>query len=443
MSTIKLLSLAAAIALLVAFEATSQEPEQDAYKLVTYEVGDLVVTVPDYSAAGASQTTSTAPGMAGFSGGMGGGGFGRGHASFGGEAAAPGGSAASAVAPVTVPALIEAIRTMVAPGSWRPQLGAGGGMGPDGMGPGMMGMEGGMGMADPSGQAFGGQGEITSLGATLVIRQTKAAHHEIAELLESLRGGSVARRSVSIDARWLMLSSDDLEQLIPASEDVAEQPAVDRKALGEFTRRPDSLRGMTNCFSGQSVYLTSGTRRSSVSSYIPVVGSIELPAVTEALFAVHETNHRSGIKALENPSRLITLVADDQSFGGSSSGRSVGYQPVITTNNFGVELAIRPTLLQGEQAAVVDVKSTVTFPGQTADANAAADPSMGAPLAPAVDRIAIQTQEIATTVRVPLGQPVLVGGMTHLDRAGDLAPLDDPAAASSEKRQLYLILEVK
>ena len=37
------------------------------------------------------------------------------------------------------------------------------------------------------------------------------------------------------------------------------------------------MRGMTHCFSGQLVYLISGTRRNIVSSYIPVVGSVEQP----------------------------------------------------------------------------------------------------------------------------------------------------------------------
>ena len=67
---------------------------------------------------------------------------------------------------------------------------------------------------------------------------------------------------------------------------------------------------------------------------------------------------------------------------------------------------------------------------------------------PHVDRLAVEMQELATTLRLPLGEPVLVGGMTYLTpplRQNDAAPADstDPQSESHENPQLYLVLEIR
>jgi hypothetical protein len=130
-------------------------------------------------------------------------------------------------------------------------------------------------------------------------------------------------------------------------------------------------------------------------------------------------------------------------FGGESGGpsnRSVGYQPIITTPNFGATLEVRPTLTVGGNDAVVDLRSTVTFPSteqQAADAGA----MMGVP---PVDRVSIQLQKLATTLRMPLGEPTLVGGMTYLTSADAAAPVPPGVEGeSSEQRQLYLVIELR
>jgi hypothetical protein len=51
---------------------------------------------------------------------------------------------------------------------------------------------------------------------------------------------------------------------------------------------------------------------------------------------------------------------------------------------------------------------------------------------PAVDRVNIVAQQLATSLRVPLGRPVLVGGMTFPG-----PQTDEPAG-----QQLYLVIEV-
>ena len=398
-------------------ETSSTDAEEMMFR--TYEIGDLVLAVPDYELEG-GRRAAAGGGSAGFApamSGMGGGG-GRGGFAGGGSGFAGGGGFGSAGAPgarmddegrvlpvqgpsqLTMDSVIQVMFAMVAPNSWA---------------------------------GSGGDGQATALGTTLVVRQTKAAQQAIGQLLDALREGSAARRTMTLDARWLLLDSDGLEKLATADDEG--DLKINREILAEFTRHPTSLRGFISCFSGQSVFLTSGTVRTNVTSYIPVVGSIE-PPKPEMMFAVHGGD------------RSVSFVTDEQQssiFG--SHGRSVGYQPVTTTNNFGVQVELRPTRLYPEKAAAVDLRSTITFPASPSS-EGEFDPATSA-LAPQVDRLAIQTQELATTLRVPLGEPVLVGGMTdmapRLGASTGIATVD-PAAATGEaveKPQLYLILEVR
>lgn len=60
---------------------------------------------------------------------------------------------------------------------------------------------------------------------------------------------------------------------------------------------------------------------------------------------------------------------------------------------------------------------------------------------PEVDQVAIETQELSTTLRIPMGQPVLVGGMTFR-WPDDEKPVDAKAEAK-ENAQMYLVLEIR
>jgi len=364
--------------------AAAKKPKSENLKLFTYEVGDLVVNVPDYSLTSEGGVTAA--------GGEGGGMFGGG-----------GGAAVFDDRQITMDPLIDTIVDTVAPDSWAE----------NGTGP----------------------GQIRPLGSALVVLQTEEVHQLISGLLDQLRDGSATRRTVSIDARWLLLDSDNLDRLVKTNDDGERK--LDQQILAEFTRQPTSLRGITNCFSGQGVYLISGTRRNIVSSYIPVVGSVELRE-RDLMFASGPTEPRIVFAQFGGDGNSGAVPGD---LGG---GRSVGYQPIIEKPNFGVTLEIRPTLVLDAKAAVVDLKSTVTFPAQELEAiHPAAAPGM-----PTVDRLAIQSQELATTLRVPLGEPVLVGGMTYMapsaSPGGAEAPVGVvPTEGGSETQQLYLVLELR
>ncbi len=287
----------------------------------------------------------------------------------------------------------------------------------------------------------GGDGELALVGNSLVVRQTPTVHRQIEVLLKQLRAGAHAKKTVSIDARWLLLDSDDLDRLVSSEEDGC--PKVDRKILADYTRRPSSIRAITNCFTGQLVYLVSGTRRNEISGYTPVVGSTDLPQDR----AMNLVSTGGGL-----------LVTNAQNM--SVSRPAVGYQPQIEKTNLGTLLEIRPTLIPDEKRAVVDLRSTITIPGAwRADAAQLAGQISQHILAPVVDRIATEKQQFATTLSMPLGQPVLAGGITFASKSGDdkviantkakqskdaaSKPLQSQTPASKEPEQLYLILELR
>jgi hypothetical protein len=209
-------------------------------------------------------------------------------------------------------------------------------------------------------------------------------------------------------------------------------PQVDPKQLAQFTRRAGSIRGVSNCLSSQLVYVVSGTMKSFVSGYIPVVGSIDSPE-RDVQFA--DSSNGARIHFVDVPLMSSTTKPS-----------SVGYQPIVTASNFGAVLEIRPTLMpMPDSSAVVDLKSTVTVEGDSRRAEELKGPADD--IAPAVDRMAIETLEFATTLRIPLKKPVLVGGLTYIASSAvagkDGGPAADSPEGAAEKPQLYLVLEVK
>ncbi len=270
------------------------------------------------------------------------------------------------------------------------------------------------GIVDPaSWESVGGPGGIRPIGRSLVISQTFEAHERIEELLDRVRAVRQEAPVVVVDAYWLALAPDQLAALCPGREtkqDSGWRIAVDPKTLAKISAESSSSRGRVTCFSGQKAFLTSGQRRSVAISAIPVVGS------------------------------------------------GIGYQPVILFPNVGTLLEMRPSVEPGRQTVVLDLKSTVTAwrdPGDPIQIGGHSYPSRmsaGAELGGeevdvpagtasiAVDRVNLPTRQLATTVRVPLNTPVLVGG---LDTGPTAETNDAHADAGAGTKPLYLVVEVR
>jgi hypothetical protein len=401
---------------------TAVAPGEVVYVLRTYEVSDLVVSIQDHPFALSPGGASKSFGGGGTGGGMGGGG---------------------GMFSVPDPRQNSGLRT--SGGGYASvrlcQFGGGGGGAPsrDGESAGVVATPGSINMddlkrvlvstvaADSWAENGSGEGEVQSLGTALVVWQSPEVHEMIHGLLRQIRLGVGDRKTMTVDARWIFVNSDELDRLMVSDQQGV--PTVDRDVLAEFSRRAGSIRGITNCFSSQLVYLVSGVRRNVVSGYIPVVGQVGPPADIEQLAS--------------SPSRSLVQFASDSSTLEGGNGAQVGYQPIVDKPNLGVLLEIRPTYLRDAGDAIVDLKSTLT------NADEQVLPAGNGTMPPTVDRIAIGTHEFATTLRMPLGKPVLVGGLTQVppvtivDEAVESAASNQTAGAGAESPQLYLVLELR
>jgi hypothetical protein len=251
----------------------------------------------------------------------------------------------------------------------------------------------------------GGPGTIRSYRSMLIISQTAAVHAKIGEFLDVLREQTGTLRTVTVAAYWLMLDSEKLSLLQVERDGVS---SIDRETLAKYAKEEGNYRGQITCFSGQTVHLVGGMRRNVVTSVIPVVGG-------------------------DNPA----------------------YQPRGGTPNMGVLLQVRPTLVAEQNAAIVDLQSWVTAAPKTSQmvefhsgATSAGGPSVvestqGADekavatgeVATRVDRLDIASQALATTLRAPVGTPVLVGGLTDVSSSG-------AKSDAGERKQLYVVVQV-
>ena len=261
-------------------------------------------------------------------------------------------------------------------------------------------------VAQTSWDDVGGPGTCEPFGKLLVVSQTFYVHTQIEALLQMIRAEKRAVPTVVIDARWLLLDSDLLDRLLlpdAARGGPHARIAVDPETLDRLTREVPGCRGLIACSSGQKVHLAAGDRRTVVTSAIPVVGS------------------------------------------------GVGYQPVIAIPNVGVVLVIRPSILPGKETALLDVQSIVTRwrkpdppvqigsqfpPSQVEEGTGETFEQPGGTASISVDRTNLPTLQLAATMRVPLGKPVLLGGLT-------LSPTEEAAVedAPKERRQLYLVVQ--
>lgn len=228
-------------------------------------------------------------------------------------------------------------------------------------------------------------------GNKLIVTAPEETQRQIADLLGQLRAES--SRLVQVEAHWLLLTPAELSSILRASDaqQAATQPLreVDAQALASKLG-PDIVhyRATITCFSGQFVRLSSGPARTVIVHSIPVVAA-----------------------------------------------SAVAYQQESETVQCGALLNVRPTIAP-TSAAILDLQSTISYwnaPPAAGNVSPTASTTQRVPVAGGsggVDRVDVLVQQLDTTLRVPLGRLVLVGGMT-LDPAADAARAD---------RQMYLMV---
>ena len=237
----------------------------------------------------------------------------------------------------------------------------------------------------------GTAGAIRDLSGLLVVTQTADAHKQIETLLGQLREDHL--RTVRVQADWISLTPDQAIALLPADQKGDGKVAarvIDPAALAKLPSEATKFHAELSCFSGQTVSIASGRSHSAITDQQPV-------------------------------------VAQD----------AVAYDPEVSEVRVGAMLEVTPTLETTLDTAVVDVKSQVAdwaepsaivqAPRQTS----ASKQAVGSDIAVVVDRLNLMSQEFRTTARLPVGKPILIGGMTS-----------EPSQTGPASRQLYLVLQL-
>ncbi len=229
----------------------------------------------------------------------------------------------------------------------------------------------------------GGPFTVKFLGGLLIINQNKENHDLIAQLLGQLR--AEGSRLVTVKAHWVLLGPAELEGLVGKRDEKKSSGAqeIDAAALGKLGEKALHYRAQTSCFNGQTVHIASGRGRTAV---------MDLEAVT-------------------------------------GDGTSL-YNPIPKIVQSGAMLQVTPMLSQDGKEAVVDVQSVISEWDAPPPPAEIRTPTTR-PTSEMLDRINVLVQQLRTTVQVPVGRPVLVGGMTL-----------EPTTKGANSGQMYLIIEV-
>jgi hypothetical protein len=286
----------------------------------------------------------------------------------------------------------------------------------------------------------GGPGSISPMGGMLVVNQSEAIHQQIEKFLDNLRASSPGLKTVTVRATWLLL---DLKQLNQLSSGKSGNGGIDHNALDEMAAKAKGYIGAITCLSGQTVHIASGRSHSAVVGAVPVVGLDSSPDQGK----IWETSQQSPFWKRVTTNPEFTLVNLD---GGLDTldlaGRGVGYQPITSNPQSGAMLQITPHLLPNTNTVLLDLCTSVThaeispepihFLGsEKGDAKKDANGlrPAGSRTSMNLDRVNVVVGQLATTLKVPLGQPTLVGGLTREPAADEQEAADTP--------QLYLFIE--
>jgi hypothetical protein len=245
----------------------------------------------------------------------------------------------------------------------------------------------------------------------LLVRQTAAVHRQVEEFLEGLRNNREAARMVTIHADWLALGPEELAQVLKRDQTGTSGREVDASAVEKLGRKVVFAHGVIACAGGQTVHLISGRVRTVVQGLDNAVGTGSAsfqPDVDELLSgaALQVTPHVQGNSALVD---VLSCVG-----GWNEPGK-----PYIVKEH------------------VSSVSSTTQPSDPVFSGHSDSDAS--------IDRLDAPGQELATTVILPIGKTMLVGGMTvepkvKLGNDATTQPKDN--AGAEDERQLYLILRV-
>jgi pyruvoyl-dependent arginine decarboxylase (PvlArgDC) len=256
---------------------------------------------------------------------------------------------------------------------------------------------------DPEGWAdVGGKSSISPVGSSLLISTTPETHAKLTALIDIFRQRWGSLRTISVQAHWLWLTPQQVDEALTqakAGDGNISQVSLNSVspdnwkkllAIGGEKGAPNGYHAIVTCYNGQTVAAQAGTQRLVVTGINPVVGSGEKTAI--------------------------------------------GYAPMTRSIHEGATLQITPLATRHVKYVVLDVHSRVNLlPAalqrleEKVEKVVENDPKR---VVEAMDRTVLQSQRLETTLRLPVGQPTLIGGMTF-------------AGAEGKNGNLYLFITAK
>ena len=259
---------------------------------------------------------------------------------------------------------------------------------------------------------------IRALGTLIVVRETEANQKKIDELLSSIRREVTATRTVAVRARWVRLDKKQLAGLSGGGGAKPGGPIVLTEAALAKAGAVTLCRAMTTGFDGQLISVASGNGQNLVIGAEPLVA---------------------------DAAAAVTPVVEQMLWGVVLEVRAV-----LTGKNGQVTLTVRSMLSELKQMRTHALGPMAEVPkqhqlalGSTDGVGAGAERrkiTVPGRIRQAVDALQLPdylVHSLRATVRVPLGQPVLVGGMTA--PAAAAAPASKPLPKTDAT--IYLILE--
>jgi hypothetical protein len=230
----------------------------------------------------------------------------------------------------------------------------------------------------------GGPGRISAIGATILISAKDEVHDQVDELLDVFRRRWGSQRTVTTEVWWLWLTPDELGKLV-ADPTAPQSPVADDvwtsmwnvKAKQDPAPRQAKMTG----FNGQTIFTSAGEVHTVAKDWKPVVIGKKRTDVNEI-----EPNDEEPLSAFTKGDLRIGLV------------------PNPAALNEGIGLQVTPLTSISGKYATLDLHSRVI--------EAVAEPEKKEEAQMPFRRESVRVHRLSTTVRIPVGSVVLVGGST-------------------------------
>jgi len=300
----------------------------------------------------------------------------------------------------------------------------------------------------------GGIGTISHYDRLMIISQTREVHTKIEQFLADLRARRHATSTLSVELHWLWLDAKHRDQLLAGRDKSSNGQVsltIDPPRLQQIGREVPGFHGQITCLNGLATAISAGDRRSIIVNTIPVVDSTVgySPTICVANVGVMAQVWPTLVPGTKTATldivSIITRWGPPQKpaiIGAvwPAEERVIASNPAPASNqaqnansNGGHEVFSKGSFVGAPPAKNATNSGSTTTPPPVAPAVRTHSMQGGSGSCP-VDRPVMPTQQIGTTLRVPLGKPVIVGSITFAP-AGD-AGLD---GAGANPVEVYVI----